>query len=129
MARAKRTKTPFVLAFIDVDGLKATNDSLGHYAGDQLLSGVVNTMRAHLRGYDLIVRFGGDEFLCGLLDLSMQMATERFFLINADLAASRNASITAGLAELEPGDSLDSLTARADAALRGQRRQRPPART
>lgn len=128
VARARRTKTHFVLAFIDVDGLKATNDSLGHYAGDQLLSGVVNTMRAHLRSYDLIVRFGGDEFLCGLLALRMAMGTERFMLINADLAANNTASITAGLAELNADDSLDGLIARADTALRTQRQQRPSAR-
>ena len=64
MARAKRTQRSFVLAFIDVDGLKTTNDSLGHAAGDELLRRVVDTVRDHLRSYDLIVRFGGDEFLC-----------------------------------------------------------------
>lgn len=69
-ARAKRTKHPFVLAFVDVDRLKATNDSLGHAAGDHLLRRTVESMRKHLRSYDLIVRFGGDEFVCALVDLS-----------------------------------------------------------
>lgn len=127
-ARAQRTHTPLVLAFIDVDGLKAVNDSLGHAAGDQLLRRVVNTMRTHLRSYDLIVRFGGDEFLCSLLDLSMATAAERFVLINADLAAEPRASITAGLAQLGAHDSPEDLMARADAALRNERRQRPSAR-
>ena len=45
IARAKRTTQPFVLAFIDIDGLKATNDSFGHAAGDQLLRLDVDTIR------------------------------------------------------------------------------------
>ncbi len=129
VARAKRTEKPFVLAFVDVDGLKATNDSLGHPAGDRLLFRVVDTMRAHFRSYDLIIRFGGDEFLCALLDLEFRKATERFLLINADLAADPHASITAGLAELEPADSLEDLIGRADSALRAVRESRASARS
>ena len=129
MATAKRTQGSFVLAFIDMDGLKTRNDSLGHAAGDALLRRVVDTIRDHLRSYDLIVRFGGDEFLCALEDLSMAEAAERFVLVNADLATYPHASITAGLAELGAHDSLDDLIARADAALRAQRQQRQSART
>ncbi len=129
IARAKRTRRPLVVAFVDVDGLKATNDSLGHLAGDQLLRHVVGTIRARLRSYDLIVRFGGDEFLCSLLDLDTTKAAERFMLIDADLAANQHASITVGLAELTAHDLLDDLIARADAALREQRQHRPATRT
>jgi diguanylate cyclase (GGDEF)-like protein len=125
VARAGRTQKPLVLAFVDVDGLKKTNDSLGHAAGDQLLARVVRTMRARLRPYDLIVRVGGDEFLCSLLDLTTAQAAERFALIKTDLAQSPRASITAGVAEFEPDESLDDLIGRADAALRAQRRQPP----
>jgi diguanylate cyclase (GGDEF)-like protein len=123
-ARAKRAGQPFVLAFVDVDGLKATNDSLGHAAGDQLLRQIVDTIRANLRSYDLIVRFGGDEFVCGLLDLTMEEVAVRFSLVNAELAATQQASVTMGLAELEPDDSLADLIARADDALYANRQQR-----
>jgi diguanylate cyclase (GGDEF)-like protein len=122
ISRAKRTQKPFVIAFVDVDHLKATNDSLGHAAGDRLLRRVVDTMRAHLRDYDLIVRYGGDEFLCGQ-DLNVDEALRRFSDINADLAAA-NASVTVGIAALEAHDSLDNLISRADTALRVQRKQR-----
>ena len=84
VARANRTQTPLVLAFIDVDDLKTTNDSLGHDAGDRLLRRVVHTIRTHLRSYDLIVRFGGDEFVCSMVDSSLTAAAERFALIDAD---------------------------------------------
>ena len=126
IARARRTGQPFVLAFVDVDGLKAKNDTLGHAAGDQLLRQVSDTVRAHVRSFDLIVRFGGDEFVCGLLGLSLADATERFALVNADLAGSQQASVTVGLAELEPGDSLEELIARGDEALYKVREERAP---
>jgi diguanylate cyclase (GGDEF)-like protein len=126
--RAKRTQHPFVLAFVDVDHLKQTNDALGHTAGDQLLREVVATIRHRLRPYDLIVRYGGDEFLCGLLDLGLAATTERFALVNADLTTDPHASISVGLAELLPDDTLDMLISRADAALYIERKQRadPP---
>lgn len=116
MMRAKRTGHPFVVAFLDVDGLKMINDSLGHDAGDQLLRRVVDCTRSQLRSYDLIVRFGGDEFVCGLSNLRQREATERFQRINVSLA-EHDSSITVGLAELEDGDSLVELIARADKAL------------
>lgn len=124
-ARAKRTEQPFVLAFVDVDGLKATNDSLGHPAGDQLLRQIVDTIRANVRSYDLIVRFGGDEFVCGLMDMNLEKAAERFLLVNADLAETQHASVSVGLAELAPDDSVADLIARADEALYREREQRP----
>ena len=123
IARAKRTKQPFVLAFVDVDDLKGTNDSLGHAAGDRLLCETADSIRAHLRSYDLIIRFGGDEFLCGLADVTLPEAAKRFSLVNADLAANHQTSVTAGLAELEANDALKDLIARADEAMYKERQQ------
>ena len=125
IARARRTETPFILAFVDVDGLKAKNDSLGHAAGDHLLRKVADTLRANLRSYDLIVRYGGDEFACGLLDLEVEEVARRFAVINADLAETQQASVTVGLAVLDEQDSLETLIDRADAALYKQRQERP----
>ena len=55
-----------MVAFIDVDGLKAVNDRRGHADGDELLRGVVQCVKRNLRPYDFIMRFGGDEFVCVL---------------------------------------------------------------
>jgi diguanylate cyclase (GGDEF)-like protein len=121
LARAKRAKEPFALAFIDVDDLKGTNDAHGHSAGDQLLRVTADSIRAHLRSYDLLIRFGGDEFLCGLSGLTMAQAADRFALVNADLAASEQASITIGLAEFDGDERVEDLIGRADAAMYQER--------
>jgi diguanylate cyclase (GGDEF)-like protein len=107
-----------------VDGLKATNDAPGHAAGDLLLREVAETIRAHLRSYDLIVRVGGDEFVCRLLDLKLEEAAQRFLLVNVDLAGMHRAPVTVGLAELQGDDSLEDLMTRADEALYRERQQR-----
>jgi len=81
---------------VDVDGLKAMNDSRGHAAGDQLLREIADSIRAHLRPYDLSVRYGGDEFLCALPDMTMAEAAERFALVNAHLAGYKRKSVDHG---------------------------------
>jgi diguanylate cyclase (GGDEF)-like protein len=126
LARAKREGEPMTLAFVDVDALKRTNDSLGHRAGDQVLRETARSIRSHLRSYDLIIRYGGDEFLCALVGMTREDAAERFSLVNADLTASRQASVSVGLAELEPEDAVEDLIARADEAMYRERQQQEP---
>lgn len=119
--KAHRTGTSFILAFVDVVGLKAVNDTQGHVAGDRLLSHVVDTIRGVVRDYDLIVRYGGDEFVCGLVDLGVDEARRRFEVANASLDVMLGAAITAGLAELAPGETLEQLIIRADTAMYAER--------
>jgi diguanylate cyclase (GGDEF)-like protein len=68
-ARARRSDGQLDLAvlFIDVDGLKEINDSLGHDGGDRALQLVADAIRATTRGSDIAARFGGDEFVVGWL--------------------------------------------------------------
>jgi diguanylate cyclase (GGDEF)-like protein len=122
--KAKRIRQPFVLAFVDADNLKGINDMHGHAAGDEVLRQVVSTIRGCVREYDLIVRFGGDEFLCGLLNVNLADAAKRFQVAKTDLAAIPHASFTVGLVELAPDDGLHNLIGRADAAMYQKRRQR-----
>lgn len=124
IVRARRTGQPFTLAFVDIDGLKAVNDSRGHAGGDELLVLVADTIRVHVRPYDLIVRYGGDEFLCGLMGVGIVEATKRFDLVNAELALTRRSSVTAGLAEMAEPDSLSALIGRADEDLYERRKER-----
>ena len=121
IVRAKRISERFVLGFVDVDYLKRRNDAHGHTAGDQLLRATADAIGANLRSYDLIVRFGGDEFLCGIAGLSMAEAKRRFSLVNTELEATRQASVAVGLAELQADDALEDLIRRADAAMYRER--------
>lgn len=128
IARARRSDGRLVLAFVDVDGLKAINDVHGHAAGDQLLRDVALALRTGLRSYDLVLRYGGDEFLCVLPGTGIEGARRRFDEVAGKLTEkSPGASVTTGLAALEDTDTLDELVARADAALyagRGRTRRR-----
>ncbi|MCD6086679.1 MAG: GAF domain-containing protein [Candidatus Hydrothermae bacterium] len=59
----KLKKDVFTIAFIDLDGLKAINDRYGHPAGDEVLKTLVKVLRENLRKDDMVVRYGGDEFI------------------------------------------------------------------
>ena len=116
--RARRTDGRLAVAYVDVVGLKAVNDAHGHAAGDALLRHVVDGMRAHLRSYDLIVRMGGDEFLCVLPGATIPATSERFATIQAALMADHEPSqIRVGIAALASEDTATELIARADAEL------------
>jgi diguanylate cyclase (GGDEF)-like protein len=113
VARALRTEQLYVLAYVDVDGFKEVNDSRGHAAGDALLRDVADAIRARFRTYDLLIRFGGDEFVCGLPDMTTENASERLAAANANLGA-REISISYGVGTLSPSDGLADLIERAD---------------
>jgi diguanylate cyclase (GGDEF)-like protein len=126
IARAWRTQQPLVVAFVDVDGLKGINDARGHAAGDRMLVDVANTLGRHLRPYDLVIRYGGDEFVCAISGLTAIEGIERFRFVNRVLAeVGEHGSVTVGIAELRREDSVEDLVVRADASLyRERQRQR-----
>lgn len=74
LERSRRYKHPFTIAYIDVDGFKAVNDRFGHQAGDELLCSIVRRAKSHLRKTDLLGRFGGDEFMLLLPEISHDAA-------------------------------------------------------
>jgi diguanylate cyclase (GGDEF)-like protein/PAS domain S-box-containing protein len=116
--RARHGNGHLVLAYVDIDGLKAVNDSQGHAAGDELLRNVVSAIQRHLRSYDPVVRVGGDEFVCALSNSRPDDARRRFREIAATIEQTQpGASVSVGFAELRPEDTLDRLTERGDKAL------------
>ena len=123
--RARRTDGRFVIAFVDVDDMKGVNDREGHAAGDRILRTLVATMRANLRSYDPIVRFGGDEFILGIASIDPSEAEHRLAVIDQSLRHATGVGITSGFASLEGNETLEELTARADAALIEKKRTRP----
>jgi diguanylate cyclase (GGDEF)-like protein/PAS domain S-box-containing protein len=67
---AQRRASGLAVLFIDLDGFKVVNDSLGHEAGDRLLCETGNRLKQVLRGSDVVARFGGDEFVVLLQEIS-----------------------------------------------------------
>jgi diguanylate cyclase (GGDEF)-like protein/PAS domain S-box-containing protein len=114
--RAERSGGALAVAYVDVDGLKVVNDTQGHPAGDALLKLAAAVMRDHLRSYDVIIRVGGDEFVCVMSGATLEAARERLGEIQADGAAA-GVGVKFGIAALRPGDRPSDLIERADAEL------------
>lgn len=120
--RCRRVGGRLVVCYIDVVGLKTLNDSEGHRAGDELLQRVVTLVREHVRSYDLIVRLGGDEFLCALSNVSLDDVRARLGDVAGSLAESPGAgAIRTGFAQLDGDESATELIARADNELLDRR--------
>jgi diguanylate cyclase (GGDEF)-like protein len=116
--RARHGNGELVLAYIDVDGLKQVNDEQGHAAGDALLADIAGAIHKHLRSYDMLVRVGGDEFVCALGDCTHAIALTRFDAIRSTMRPTQPAaSISVGFTTLRPDDTLEQLTARGDLAM------------
>jgi diguanylate cyclase (GGDEF)-like protein/PAS domain S-box-containing protein len=77
LLRATRNQLPLGIIMMDVDDFKQFNDTCGHAAGDALLSGIGKVLQAHVRGEDIACRYGGDEFILVLPDVSRSVTCER----------------------------------------------------
>lgn len=115
--RSRRTGCTLVVAYVEAVG-PPRDGSDDHDAGDRLLQRVVALMTEHLRCYDLIVRLGGDAFLCAMSNMTIPEARKRFSAIaSALVGASEAGALRTGFAELRGDESATELAARADNEL------------
>lgn len=125
LRRAARESTPATLIMMDLDHFKSVNDRFGHAMGDRVLKAVTEACRAQLRTVDIFGRLGGEEFAVLLANIEPDRAlevAERMRVAAAqrelhDGECSVAVTVSLGLAHAAPGETLDSLLARADAAL------------
>lgn len=125
LAHSKRFHTPMVLLLMDMDKFKYINDTYGHDVGDEVLISFARLLRTSCREYDMVFRFGGDEFAVILpneaKDEGVLFANriEKFMRNNAYRLGDKklHMSISGGLAELKEDDTGFSLFRRADERL------------
>ena len=125
IARCARSGSTSAVALIDLDHFKRINDVHGHPIGDEALRTFAISMFANLRSIDRLGRYGGEEFLLVLPDLSQDQAMralERLRGIIADLdwsafSPGMKVTISAGVTTMNPRENSDTLLARADGAL------------
>jgi diguanylate cyclase (GGDEF)-like protein len=118
--RAGRSGLPVALVMLDLDKLKAVNDSLGHQAGDDCLRMVADVIRRTGRGADCGYRVGGDEFAVILDSTRAWNALEWAQRLNASLATETNGvdvRASAGISEKLGFSDKDTLIREADVAL------------
>ena len=118
---------PVALIMVDVDNFKDFNDKFGHQAGDRALVAVANILKEQFRPADILIRYGGDEFVVLLPDADQDAAhkvAERVrTTVSGDTTDSNDSLIqipirvSMGIAALDGGGSLTSLIRSADAAL------------
>ena len=90
LARNKRSGTPYSVLFLDLDGFKLINDSLGHQVGDQVLKAVGAEIKGEMRDADIAARFGGDEFVILLTDTEPRLAMVAAHRLQAKLAGAHD---------------------------------------
>jgi len=118
---AARNHHSICLAYIDLDGFKSINDSLGHSVGDEVLRLVAGTMAKRIRGSDIGARLGGDEFAILLPETNREGADVFFSTLQNSLleemeAKQWNVGFSIGVAVFHsPENNIDEAIRRADA--------------
>jgi diguanylate cyclase (GGDEF)-like protein len=120
--RFSRYKSTFCLIMMDIDHFKKINDNYGHNVGDCVLAEITAMTSKIIRSTDILVRWGGEEFVVFVPSSELHSAValaEKLRLAISEHPFSSDLKVTMsfGVAEIEKGDSLETIMARADAAL------------
>jgi len=125
LSRHVRSQHPLSCLMIDIDHFKAVNDAHGHQVGDDVLRKVTSRIGSSLRVYDVVGRYGGEEFLVILPETDSQEAAAIAERVRESVAQTAEATgdqghpvtISLGVASNRSGDTVDTMTQRADEAL------------
>lgn len=123
MAYAERHQSVFSLALADIDRFKTINDTWGHSMGDQVLAQTAALLQSEIRDYDVCSRWGGEEFLLLFPSCPLAEAAHLAERLRESVASPAppndlpGVTVSVGLTEVRPGDSLDDALKRADASL------------
>ena len=122
----KRRVQQSTIALMDLDHFKAINDSFGHLVGDEVLKASVRFVKVHMRPYDKVFRYGGEEFLISMPNTSLTAGQASMERVREGLATSALSHegvtpvfVTAsfGIALLDPEVTVEECIERADKAL------------
>jgi diguanylate cyclase (GGDEF)-like protein len=127
LARAQRSNNRIALLFLDLDGFKPINDTLGHEAGDEALKEIARRLQGVVRKADTLARVGGDEFVLLAADLenpvgdrARTLATKCIDAVSKPMTLKGsvcNLGVSIGIAFSDGTCSADSLLAAADKAM------------
>jgi diguanylate cyclase (GGDEF)-like protein/PAS domain S-box-containing protein len=127
---ALRNRTAFSIAFLDLDGLKQINDTLGHRAGDLALVEAAGLLKACFRTSDILARIGGDEFAVFVADANEKETTarieERLYAhrITSDHPYQLSFSIGIVSSALQENPTIENLLTTADSLMYEQKRKK-----
>ncbi|MBU4637040.1 sensor domain-containing diguanylate cyclase [Pseudomonas chlororaphis] len=125
MLEARRESKPLTALLLDLDHFKRLNDTYGHLAGDQVLSGFARHLESCLRKSDIVCRWGGEEFIVLLKDTDSATALKIAEKIRQLIEQQRytyegknmQLTVSIGVTTLQADDTLHSLLSRADHAM------------
>ena len=130
---AYRTGKSFLIAFIDLDGMKRINDTFGHQEGNHALAETANILRDSFRQCDILARIGGDEFAVFVADATQENAVtvkrrvqQKLDQCNTDPSRRYKLSFSLGIvsANASQESNLEEILVRADAAMYEQKQSK-----
>jgi len=126
--RANRFDRPLSIMMLDLDLLRNINNTYGHLAGDEILIGIARILKKSIREYDVVARFGGEEFSIMLPETTLQQSFERAEIIRRAIEGAEftiptsvtpiKVTVSIGISERESfAQTADEITHNADTAL------------